>query len=470
MTPSFNTVIKDLPVMYTEDNVRHLYRSFWISKEIEVFVLDTRNGYLGKEQARWLKDSLRKSSALYKLIFTGKSFGINFVSEFTDQTYDESSLGENGGNNNNNNNNGITDNININGLVIDNNQDNNNDNDNSNNNNNGNNNDVNVNGNGNNDEEVDINDENLVNEQGEDGKKVDGNGTSGINDKKPSRKVSTSRQKALEATQEEYDEDGLPKTSLQHAIVHTFHKNYPEGYPQQENQGDENNDENEQNGNDYGDDNSSYNSPITKEKKEFTTEEDVFHLSPHEDGEQKELEGDEISEISQCINSISLYLYGKIIIFSSTNASDSFVATYAFNDNEPQVPNELSSFIQLASYCLEIGIGMGPSGFDGEKCTHRPHKNQAIENMITKGQRLLFRSLGPYEQEQDQEHQDHQDQQQNDYQQQQVQIQGDNKNKQQQVPLLSLKKETKESDKCLTLYNQLAGNTLKPLVEVLNHP
>jgi phosphodiesterase/alkaline phosphatase D-like protein len=67
-----------------------LYRSLMIGAEIQVIVLDLRKSlslsslcydYLGKEQAEWLQFTLEQSQATWKIIASGKTFGLTQQSE-----------------------------------------------------------------------------------------------------------------------------------------------------------------------------------------------------------------------------------------------------------------------------------------------------------------------------------------------------------------------------------------------------
>lgn len=325
--------------MYTEENIRHLYRSFWISKEIEVYVLDSRHGYLGKEQARWLKDSLRKSTAQYKLIFSGKSFGLQFMNQIDEYINFERE-----------------------------------------------------DGNGDVQGEESQTEGTEAEEEGEDVEETPTpeDGTNEQKEKSSSQKskVSSSRQKALEATKEEFDEDGLGKTSLQHVIIYNCRKEYPDGYPLTEA-------ELEHISEAGGDDNSSFNSPLSRSILESSRDVNDDERKRDDEGEKLTDHEDQSETISQCINSTNIHLLGGIIIFSSTHASDSYIATYSFNEVEPQIPSTLPSQTQLAAYCLEVGIGLGVPENNDTKCISTSLKNSSAERIVRQGHHLLFRSLGP---------------------------------------------------------------------------
>lgn len=59
----------------------HFYRSFCYGPDIEVFVLDTRRGYLGKHQGKWLRHALKNSQATWKIILSGTPLGMTINRE-----------------------------------------------------------------------------------------------------------------------------------------------------------------------------------------------------------------------------------------------------------------------------------------------------------------------------------------------------------------------------------------------------
>lgn len=327
--------------MYSEENIRHLYRSFSICREIEVYVLDSRNGYLGKEQARWLKDSLRKSNALYKLIFTGRSFGLQLMNQLGEsisfeREEDQDRTAEE-------------------------------------------------------EQPAETESSATTGNEGEGNEEIE---EDNADSKEKTRKatVSSSRQKALEATKEEFDEDGLGKTSLQHVIIHNYRKEFPEGYPVAAADNDLVTD-----GEGGGDDNSSYNTPVSKShlgSSRDLHDEDREKRTGGEENDQDLLTEMESETISHCIQAMNVHLLGGIVIFSSTQANDSYLATYCFSESEPVVPSPLQPSVQLATYCLEVGIGLG-CGHNNVKCIASPLKNPSAEKLVKQGHHLLFRSLCP---------------------------------------------------------------------------
>jgi len=81
VSESFSALMNYFPVQSKESATRHLYRSFMMGVSMEVFVLDLRNGYLGKEQSKWLKDSLLASRALWKVVLCGAPIAVSQSSE-----------------------------------------------------------------------------------------------------------------------------------------------------------------------------------------------------------------------------------------------------------------------------------------------------------------------------------------------------------------------------------------------------
>jgi hypothetical protein len=50
-----------------------------IGQQVQLFVLDHRRGYMGKDQVAWLTEALESSSARFKIIVTGTPFGMSFL-------------------------------------------------------------------------------------------------------------------------------------------------------------------------------------------------------------------------------------------------------------------------------------------------------------------------------------------------------------------------------------------------------
>ena len=80
-TPSFLSIDQSFPVYSSESATRSFFRSFKVGPAVEVFVLDFRGGYLSKEQAKWLKESLNTSHALWKVVLSGLPVAVSFSPE-----------------------------------------------------------------------------------------------------------------------------------------------------------------------------------------------------------------------------------------------------------------------------------------------------------------------------------------------------------------------------------------------------
>lgn len=65
------TLCRNFPVDCVDSSIRHVYRSYMLGPDVEVFVLDFRSGYLCKEEAKWLKEGLGRSQALWKVVLSG---------------------------------------------------------------------------------------------------------------------------------------------------------------------------------------------------------------------------------------------------------------------------------------------------------------------------------------------------------------------------------------------------------------
>lgn len=317
--------------------MRHLYRSVSVSADVEVFVLDSRNGYLGKDQVRWLKDSIRKSSAAMKIIFSGQTFGLHFVDcalqrggdgEEEVQT-DENDVSnavvvvedeeEEGGEmqqiQEGTNELSVTvsenpdENTTDNTLMID---------------------------------STEGSPGNLTTQPGGGGKTPTASTT-------PAKKISSSRQRALEATKEEFDEDGLSKSSLAHVLVSIHRKLYS--------------------GRNHDDDDEE--------------EEDESSQLP-DSGRPESGSGSDSGQTK-------LELSGGILIVSSSDTEESFVASYNFG----RTPEELAA---EDTFCVEVGLGRARRGGTGahppQVCEEKA-KLTASEALVTRGRTLLYRSSSP---------------------------------------------------------------------------
>eukprot|EP01038_Epipyxis_sp_PR26KG_P006431 gene6431-8849_t len=81
--PTFETIIQDFPIdlaypgsvaLPLEDLAcRMLFRTVMLGIDVQLFILDVRKDYLGKEQATWLSNSLQQSETLWKIILVGSA-------------------------------------------------------------------------------------------------------------------------------------------------------------------------------------------------------------------------------------------------------------------------------------------------------------------------------------------------------------------------------------------------------------
>lgn len=86
MSSSLSSLLQVFPIRHSESATRNIYRSFFVGASIEVFVLDLRNGFVGKEQAKWLKESLASSRAMWKLVMCGAPIAISAQPEVEPRT------------------------------------------------------------------------------------------------------------------------------------------------------------------------------------------------------------------------------------------------------------------------------------------------------------------------------------------------------------------------------------------------
>ena len=189
-------------------------------------------------------------------------------------------------------------------------------------------------------------------------------GTSAVKEKADDN-ISSSRKRALEATQEEFDEYGLSKSSLQHAIVNTFQHMYPRGYDMPP--GANGVDEQGEDGDDVHID--------RHESRDFTLDSARGMLDAVDALE------DDVWGLADDENLPVTELKGGILIVSASAAADSAVKTYAFSD---------SSFLE-PPFCMEVSIGTGHCEA-GKVCRERPFSDPNVESVISLGKCNIFRS------------------------------------------------------------------------------
>jgi hypothetical protein len=85
MSPSLAAFAQGFAVDINEEGfaTRNVYRTTTMGPYIQVFILDARRGYYGKQQMKWLKDELKKSNYQWKIVLTGPSLGFNKVFEMS---------------------------------------------------------------------------------------------------------------------------------------------------------------------------------------------------------------------------------------------------------------------------------------------------------------------------------------------------------------------------------------------------
>ena len=73
VSSSLASLTSAFPLHYNESGraTRSLYRNFMLGPFIEVIMLDHRGGYMCKEQAKWLKETVSNSRATWKVIVSG---------------------------------------------------------------------------------------------------------------------------------------------------------------------------------------------------------------------------------------------------------------------------------------------------------------------------------------------------------------------------------------------------------------
>jgi len=76
ISPSLYAISKAFPVSMTESSTRNLCRIQSVGPHVQLFILDSRLGYIGRQQAKWLKENLSNSSAMWKIVISGVSVGL----------------------------------------------------------------------------------------------------------------------------------------------------------------------------------------------------------------------------------------------------------------------------------------------------------------------------------------------------------------------------------------------------------
>jgi len=76
ISAALSSITRALPLKIEEDSARRIYNSFFVGRLVQVFSLDMRRGFLGKQQSRWLRSGLETSPAPWKIILCGVPFGM----------------------------------------------------------------------------------------------------------------------------------------------------------------------------------------------------------------------------------------------------------------------------------------------------------------------------------------------------------------------------------------------------------
>jgi hypothetical protein len=83
---SLSSLVSAFPVTYSDgDSARSVYKSIMIGPDVQLLLLDIRSGYISKEQAKWIKDTITTSDALWKIVVSGLPLGIEPKSEEKDE-------------------------------------------------------------------------------------------------------------------------------------------------------------------------------------------------------------------------------------------------------------------------------------------------------------------------------------------------------------------------------------------------
>jgi hypothetical protein len=91
LTDSLLSVLSTFPLQVAEEGAtRSLNRVVSVGPDINLFILDSRNGYLGKSQAKWLRDELEASHALWKIVLSGTPLGYKVLETVSKPLLDRS--------------------------------------------------------------------------------------------------------------------------------------------------------------------------------------------------------------------------------------------------------------------------------------------------------------------------------------------------------------------------------------------
>lgn len=75
-TGSFSALTALFPVVASEGVTRHCHRMVRVGRYVQIYVLDLREGIMGKAQAKWFFDCLDGSNAPWKIVLCGSPLGL----------------------------------------------------------------------------------------------------------------------------------------------------------------------------------------------------------------------------------------------------------------------------------------------------------------------------------------------------------------------------------------------------------
>lgn len=88
VSSTLETLLNNFGLQLRDDpsaSARLMYRRMMLGPICEVIVLDSRNGYLGQEQAKWLTATLESSMSPWKIIISGCAVGMRAAVPFTEE-------------------------------------------------------------------------------------------------------------------------------------------------------------------------------------------------------------------------------------------------------------------------------------------------------------------------------------------------------------------------------------------------
>jgi len=77
LTPSLASLIYYLPIELKETATSNVYYSMPYGEHIQLFILDSRNGFLGQTQAKWLRDELISCGSVWKIVISSVPLGMD---------------------------------------------------------------------------------------------------------------------------------------------------------------------------------------------------------------------------------------------------------------------------------------------------------------------------------------------------------------------------------------------------------